>query len=705
MNSQPQQTDPIAQCEALLEGGKTEDALGQYRQIMEHAPPQFELWVNYASFLYRCGQYEEAAKIAQKSVDIEPRSQGYHNLASALKMLGKTQDAVEAYKKAIHHEYNSAHSHHDLAVTYETLKQYDYAIDHYQVATSLSPQKPHYWINLAKARKAAGRYREALSALRFALNKDNETKVFALMHNIFDEYQDFDINSRLVGNVLSCFQSKSNDPMRLTKIAQKLFLQQEAIKTLLSNIKGSKIENLDSLLQDKSLNWAVFNHPVIEAMFYNLPIQNHDIESLLTGLRQHFLTLTLEGSLKDKLWDQSHIFLAALACQCFLNEYVFFESDEEAKGVKDLEQQLEEAFAQNKTPDPYALCLYGSYRPLYKLKGAGNLIKNKDDVSDLIRIQIKEPLEEQASKPNIKTFTKIEDETSKLVKAQYEENPYPRWMQPTALKLFPLQELIQRLFPHMGHDEFGSINHEAPKILIAGCGTGRQAIEAALAFKNADILALDLSASSLAYAMRKTRERGIENIIYGLGDILKFRELEGQFDLIACTGVLHHMNDPMQGWQALNDILKPGGFMRIALYSELARTSIIAARDFIEEQGFDPNLSGIHQCREAIRNLPETHPVKPVMRWMDFYASSTCRDLIFHAQERRYTCPQIVESLDRLNLDFMGFEITNSKILDFYKMSFPEDIYALDLEKWHIFEQKNPAIFAEMYQFWAQKPE
>ncbi|MDH5722709.1 MAG: methyltransferase domain-containing protein [Alphaproteobacteria bacterium] len=703
--SKPSKTrNPISECETLLTEGKTEDALGRYKQIMASAPAQFDLWVNYASFLYRCGQYEEAAKISQKAIEIEPRTEGYHNLASALKMLGRAEEAIEAYKKAIHHNFNSVHSHHDLAVTYESKKQLEYAIDHYQIATTLMPQKAHYWIHLANTRRQAGRYRESLSALRFALAQESSQKAYAHMHTLFDEAQDFDINSALVENVIACFKSKANDPMRLTKIVQKLFLHQDIIKTLISRLTDKGSDALKELLEDKSLNWAVFNHPAFEQMLYNLPIQGVDIETLFTALRKYFLLLTIENTIKDKLWDQSHIFLAAFACQCFLNEYVFFESEEETKQIIELQTRLENALKNNKAPDIYALCLYGCYRPLYKLKNIDYLLKNKN-VSDLIRIQVQEPLEEEQSKSGIKAYTKIEDEISQLVKAQYEENPYPRWVQPTALNTYPLKDLIQKIFPHMGNDEFNAINHEKPKVLIAGCGTGRQAIEASLSFENADILALDLSASSLAYAMRKTKERGIENITYGLGDILKFRDLGEQFDLIACTGVLHHMNDPMEGWQTLNDILKPGGFMRIALYSELARKSVVAARDLIKKQGFEPDLNGIHQCREMIRKLPDTDPIKPLMRWMDFYACSTCRDLIFHAQEHRYTCPQIAQSLDHLNLDFMGFELTNPKILEFYKLSFPDDTYALDLDNWNILEQKNPDIFAEMYQFWAQKPE
>ena len=41
------------------------------------------------------------------------------------------------------------------------------------------------------------------------------------------------------------------------------------------------------------------------------------------------------------------------------------------------------------------------------------------------------------------------------------------------------------------------LNIEQPSILIAGCGTGQQAIEAAFRYQHGEILAIDLSLTSL----------------------------------------------------------------------------------------------------------------------------------------------------------------------------------------------------------------
>ena len=65
----------------------------------------------------------------------------------------------------------------------------------------------------------------------------------------------------------------------------------------------------------------------------------------------------------------------------------------------------------------------------------------------------------------------------------------------------------------------------------------------------------------------------------------KFKE----FDLIECGGVLHHMNNPSQGLKALVSVLKNNGFLKLGLYSELARQDIVKARNYITSKNLQAN--------------------------------------------------------------------------------------------------------------------
>ena len=66
--------------------------------------------------------------------------------------------------------------------------------------------------------------------------------------------------------------------------------------------------------------------------------------------------------------------------------------------------------------------------------------------------------------------------------------------------------------------------------------------------------------------------------------VLGSGQLGRMFDVVDVAGVLHHMAEPLAGWQVLVSLLRPGGFMRVALYSRLARRHITAAQRFIAEQ-------------------------------------------------------------------------------------------------------------------------
>jgi len=54
--------------------------------------------------------------------------------------------------------------------------------------------------------------------------------------------------------------------------------------------------------------------------------------------------------------------------------------------------------------------------------------------------------------------------------------------------------------------------------------------------------------------MRKTKELKLSNIEYAQADIMELGSFERRFDLIECSGVLHHLGDPLAGWRILVDL-------------------------------------------------------------------------------------------------------------------------------------------------------
>ncbi len=277
--------------------------------------------------------------------------------------------------------------------------------------------------------------------------------------------------------------------------------------------------------------------------------------------------------------------------------------------------------------------------------------------------------------------------------------PYPRWVtaaavgQPTTLAWY-----LRSQFPTTPLKARPQV--ERLDILIAGCGTGQHTLETARRFAGANVLAVDLSLTSLAYAKRKTRELGLGNVEYAQADIIELGSFTRRFDLIEASGVLHHLRDPRQGWRLLLSLLRPKGFMHVALYSACARESIRSVRSFIAARGYRPEPAGIREFRQEILALADDNPLKEVARYSDFYTISECRDLLFHVEEHQFTLPEIKSFLAENHLQFIGFD---GEIVPKFRLRFPQEDALLDLDRWHEFEMEQPRSFVNMYQFWLQK--
>jgi 2-polyprenyl-3-methyl-5-hydroxy-6-metoxy-1,4-benzoquinol methylase len=412
---------------------------------------------------------------------------------------------------------------------------------------------------------------------------------------------------------------------------------------------------------------GALEEPLLLRMLEDVVIRDGALERVITDARRKMLDEPLALPV-----------MVAIAHQCFNTEYVFEETEEERSKV----ERLRDAIISSDAPPPHCYAAYAAYRPLATLKG-GNV-----PIDSLARRQIAEPLEERRLAASIATLSTAKGAVSAAVQAQYEENPYPRW--------------VRTNFVGSPHREVGAISQK-PRILIAGCGTGQHAIVTARRFAGASVLAVDLSLASLGYAMRKTRELGVDNIEYRQADILSLGALDDRFDLIECSGVLHHLEDSFEGWRILAALLKPGGFMRVGLYSEAGRRSVVRARELIAAQGFKPDRDGIRACRAAIRARESDELFAKIVRNEDFYSMSGCRDLLFHVQEHRFSLPQIESMIGRLALSFLGFEFPDSgATVERYRARFPADRDLLNLKNWNRFEEEFPDTFARMYQFWVR---
>jgi SAM-dependent methyltransferase len=286
------------------------------------------------------------------------------------------------------------------------------------------------------------------------------------------------------------------------------------------------------------------------------------------------------------------------------------------------------------------------------------------------------------------------------VRAQYEQHPYPRWLELPRREPVGYREYLGNRYPHFALPDF--LDHPV-QVLAAGCGTGQEAVAIAAGRRGCQVLGLDLSRRSLAYARRMAARLGVESVDFIQGDILDIGRLERRFHIVESTGVLHHMADPIAGWRALRDCMEPGGLMRIGLYSEHARGEVVAARDQIRARSLQPVDADIRDLRVQILSAPAGDPLAGLVESEDLYTMSACRDLLFHVEEHRFTIPTISAALDALELDFIGFDPIVPGVLNDYRASNPDDVDMSDLSGWQRFEESRPELFAALYVFWCQK--
>jgi len=385
--------------------------------------------------------------------------------------------------------------------------------------------------------------------------------------------------------------------------------------------------------------------------------------------------------------EDINLMSGALLNYCFYTDYVFPVTDDERKLVEELRGRIEKA---DKPILAELMCL-GCYIPLGELNNAKEIshsLPGGDHVSQIPKTQIEEYLEQLEIKKNIPAVTMINDDVSQKVQEQYEAFPYPRWRSCS-------QNLI--------NDETeGYLKGQKAQILVAGCGTGKEAAQLAYVFPDAQIMAVDLSLVSLAYAEHRIRALGLTNIKFVHGDIMRLGEIEARFDYIASGGVLHHLKDPKAGWRVLDGLLKPGGLMRIALYSRHARWAINDARRVIEKKKISNDADSIRAFRRDISDHLKYKQIKNLEQFPDYYQLSECRDLLFHVQEHQFDLLQIKDILGDLDLEFLQFHLSLHEISKYKKFN-KEDVGAIDLEGWARYEDRNKNLFASMYAFWCRK--
>ncbi len=612
-------------------------------------------------------------------------------LGAAYKGLGLVQAASDAFKKVTDLNPTYAEGFSNLGVTLKEQGKLDEATEAYQKALSLKPDYARVYNYMGNALKENGKLDEALEAFKKALSlkpdyAEAQKNMGILLTGVTFEQPNRDLQK----NITSLLDKKTIvRPKDIASAAISLLKFEPKLKRHLQLYSVAEVElNVQAVVKDLS------ELPLLLKLMSVCPIPDLELENLFRELRKSLLLNV--AVLKDSAEELE--IQSALALHCFTNEYIYNQSEYEDKALATLEAAIKQALGKGEQPSPQSILCLASYKPLNRFEWSSSLLIT-DKIQDVFTRQVIEPNQEARYKMDLPLLAEIADKVSCKVRDQYEVSPYPRWVNlGLRLKPAPIYKVVKDFKLKLFDDSIKGV--QSPNILVAGCGTGQHSLGTAARFEDSKVLGIDLSLSSLSYAKRKTEELGIQNIEYMQADILDLGKLGRQFDIVESAGVLHHMQDPVAGWKVLTDCLKPGGLMKIGLYSELARQHIVEIRQEIRNAGIDSSDAAMKSFRAMVMTSDQSHH-KQILNYYDFYSLSELKDLLFHVREHRFTIPQIQDCLSKLGLKFCGFE--TDKIVSHFKLTRTSAGDPYELDKWQAYEEANPRAFFGMYQFWCQK--
>lgn len=610
-------------------------------------------------------------------------------LGLAVHQQGRSAEAVPLLQRAVALADHRADFHNSLGDAWRASGQLSEAIASFRAAIVRRTPYVDAQLNLATALQQSGRLEEALIML-------------------FEAVAAYPREGALRGRLAMLLQGVSlGSGNPLVREVLLVLCRDEAISAqslsgaMLGLVKATPTyTTLTAAFHDgadvlRVASQAVHDLATDELLLAALPrlvVTDADVEWLFTKLRKALLLAPAHAT------SALAPLIGALAMQAFNTEYCWA-VDAEERAALDALRLVVDAQLRTET-DPavgeWAIlraAMYGTLRQFPAWHTLANSAHSTwtAEMTALVREQVVEYNVERAIADALPSLTSISEGVSEHVRAMYEENPYPRWVtlqQPAVTSIPAFVRALRRS---------DSATPDSRRILVAGGGSGQQPLQMALSFPGAVVWSMDLSRSSLAYAARMATRLGLANVQCAHGDILALDESAGAFAIVSCSGVLHHLAEPLDGWRRLLGVLEPNGVMKIGLYSTAARRQIDAARTFVQQGGFAATEEGIRAARQAILGLPAAHPARGVLSFIDFYSMSGCRDLLMHIQERSYTLPEISRDLAALRLRFLGFQVSAS-VQSRFLTEYPDRW--LDLSAWDAFEAEHPDTFAAMYQFW-----
>jgi SAM-dependent methyltransferase len=218
----------------------------------------------------------------------------------------------------------------------------------------------------------------------------------------------------------------------------------------------------------------------------------------------------------------------------------------------------------------------------------------------------------------------IAGDVTDVIRRFYEAHPFPDYEETDGIGSL-IEKSVARGFPEL-------LNRSIPPratVLEVGCGTGQLGNFLSIAARR--LLSVDLCLPSLRLAEAFRVRNGLPGVTFAQMNLFRLPLRPERFDVVICTGVLHHTADPRRGFEGLLRHLRPGGHVVIGLYNRFGRLQTRLRAGLLRMVGeralaHDPYLRdyGVKKQKrrawveDQYRNPHESiHTMDEVLGWFD----------------------------------------------------------------------------------------
>jgi len=521
------------------------------------------------------------------------------------------------------------------------------------------------------------------------------------------------------------------------------------------------------------LKKGAFNKLCLEPFFMEalskIVFNNPALERVLTPFRTAMASVEDD----DEFFDVVSELLYAMALQCYRNNYAWNVTPEDSAFLKNhrsaalsiLKESSVEDLSKHLLSNPKLarhLSVVALYEPLIRIDtdvesklydaiSKIDLAKLHPWLSAVFKKTLLDPHNEDVIAQNIQSLTLTPIPNNTVV--EFLNNHIGTFWDSAGMaagrmiKITVAKEL-EWVFPH--YKPIGFDAQKKTRVLIAGCSSGVEVMQANAIYDNVELVGIDNSTTNIAYAIRQNEELGVKAKFF-LADLPQLERTHFNnelFDMLVVHGALNHFSDPMEPWKKLANLLRPGGIMRVSVFSKGFLELVSKCRKFFADKfsppifetpslssRFGKNANSGTSLPRVLRNATEaeirkartllleaTEPqqqqqqlpieeevLESLLMTPSFYSLNEFADLLFHPQILAFSFTTIGSCLDRLGLKLIGFEfpgIMQESILR-YRVEYPDDPHFTNVENLEKFEEKYPDVFKNFAQsiiFACEKP-